>query len=356
VSGITQGPIGGNAVLDVLVVDDEDVVRRGLVKLLWSVHSCVGSIRTADDGLHAIQLMEEKLPDVVMTDIRMPNMDGIELCRTIAEKQWNVQLVVVSGYGDFHYARRCMSYGVKEYLLKPVARDQLRQLLDKLAAYKANLQDPFQLMVEVKEWITQLEQAVWTADDEEICRLLRALEHNSARGWAHGSDKEATLRHCLNWLIRGLNSRNVFVFDERISLSHGNQATLLEQFEAEIRRIVDFILQRRRGDFKNPVEEAMKFMEENLAEEISLEETAQHIGLSPTYFSVLFKRVTGETFIQYRIRLRVEKAKRLLEIPHYRITDISTEVGYVDHPHFTRTFKKHTGILPSEYRRQLWID
>jgi len=52
----------------------------------------------------------------------------------------------------------------------------------------------------------------------------------------------------------------------------------------------------------------------------------------------------------------MEKAKKLLEIAHYRITDISSEVGYADHPHFTKTFKKYTGQLPSEYRQMLGID
>ena len=104
---------------------------------------------------------------------------------------------------------------------------------------------------------------------------------------------------------------------------------------------------KRKGKLKDPVEEAKQYIETHLAEEVSLEEVAGRIGLNASYFSQLFKQSTQETFVQYRTRRRMEKAKKLLAQPHYRITDISGEVGYADHPHFTKTFKKHTGLLPS---------
>ncbi|MNF97535.1 HTH-type transcriptional activator Btr [compost metagenome] len=112
---------------------------------------------------------------------------------------------------------------------------------------------------------------------------------------------------------------------------------------------------KRKGKQKDPVEEAKQYMEKHLAEEVSLEEVAEFIGLNPSYFSQLFKQNTQETFVQYRTRRRMEKAKKLLQQPHWRITDISGEVGYADHPHFTKTFKKYEGCLPSEYRQRMGI-
>lgn len=104
------------------------------------------------------------------------------------------------------------------------------------------------------------------------------------------------------------------------------------------------------GKLKDPLEEAKGYIEKNLSEEVTLEMVAGILGLNPSYFSQMFKKRTGETFVQYRIRQRMEKAKRLLEQPSCRITEISYEVGYSDHPHFTKTFKKYTGVSPSEYR------
>jgi two-component system response regulator YesN len=82
---------------------------------------------------------------------------------------------------------------------------------------------------------------------------------------------------------------------------------------------------------------------------------AKMTGLTPTYFSSIFKKMTNETFVQYRIKKRMERAQTLLAIPHMRIVDIAAEVGYEDYSHFTKMFKKLCGYSPSEYRSMLGI-
>src|SRR5690606_22268501 len=94
----------------------------------------------------------------------------------------------------------------------------------------------------------------------------------------------------------------------------------------------------------------------HLADEITLDMMAQRVGMSSTYFSHIFKKETKETFVQYRTRIRMERAKEQLGIPHHRIIDICHAVGYVDYPHFTMTFSKYFGYSPMEYRAKLGID
>lgn len=87
-----------------------------------------------------------------------------------------------------------------------------------------------------------------------------------------------------------------------------------------------------------------------------MDEVAQKLGLNASYFSQLFKKETGETFVKFRIRLRMEKAKELLLRNDIRVIDIPGMIGLNDHPHFTKTFKKYTGQTPSEYRVEMGID
>ncbi|MFS0838000.1 helix-turn-helix domain-containing protein [Paenibacillus sp. 1P03SA] len=113
--------------------------------------------------------------------------------------------------------------------------------------------------------------------------------------------------------------------------------------------------QQRSGTYKNLLDEVKTYIDTHLAEEITLDEVAEMAGFTPTYFSSMFKKMTNETFVKYRIKKRMEKAQQLLAIPHIRIVDVAAKVGYEDYPHFTKMFKKTTGFSPSEYRQQLGI-
>jgi two-component system response regulator YesN len=158
-------------------------------------------------------------------------------------------------------------------------------------------------------------------------------------------------------LNKRLNTRDVFLFSDKLQLHDAvNEAEAWLRFETSLERVLQELRTKRKGKLKDPIEEAKSYIETHLAEEVSLEEVAERIGLNPSYFSQLFKQSTQETFVQYRTRRRMEKAKKLLAQPQYRITDISGEVGYADHPHFTKTFKKYVGCLPSEYRIKLGVD
>ena len=116
----------------VLLADDEEEIRSGISrKIDWAAlgFRLVGE---AGNGEEALELAEQLRPDVVLTDIKMPFLDGLELCRRLRVSQPGARLVVFSGFDDFEYARRAMSLGVSEYILKPINAQELRQVLEKL--------------------------------------------------------------------------------------------------------------------------------------------------------------------------------------------------------------------------------
>lgn len=115
--------------LKVIIADDEPKVNLLLQKIVdWEKlgYQIAG---TANDGERALQLIEEEKPDVLMTDIRMPGVDGMELIRRAKELRPDLVFIVVSGYRQFEYAQTALKYGVTDYLLKPVNAEELTQLL-----------------------------------------------------------------------------------------------------------------------------------------------------------------------------------------------------------------------------------
>lgn len=116
-----------------LVVDDEELIREGLRVMVERLDLFDGSIKTAANGVEAYRIYKEFKPHVIITDIKMPETDGLELVKNIRESgDQSVKIAILSGYGDFNYARTAIKYGVFEYLMKPVNREEIAGLLRKL--------------------------------------------------------------------------------------------------------------------------------------------------------------------------------------------------------------------------------
>lgn len=118
---------------EIMLVDDEKGVRNSIkAKIDWEAAG-FRVVSEASSGNEALQLLEQgPLPQLVISDIRMPQMDGIEFIRICKKKYPLLRTVVLSGYSDFDYLKSAIQLGVKDYLLKPVARAELNELLGKL--------------------------------------------------------------------------------------------------------------------------------------------------------------------------------------------------------------------------------
>lgn len=119
--------------LKVLLVDDERIILEGISSLVdWKRHNTV-LVGTAQNGLEALRWMERDLPHIVITDIRMPGLDGLQLVERAVQNGWNVRFIILSGYNEFDYAKTAMKYGVRHYLLKPCGEEQIMDALGKVA-------------------------------------------------------------------------------------------------------------------------------------------------------------------------------------------------------------------------------
>jgi AraC family transcriptional regulator len=101
---------------------------------------------------------------------------------------------------------------------------------------------------------------------------------------------------------------------------------------------------------KYKLKQAIDYIHAHLYENLSLQEIAAIVNMSPCYFVMLFKRSTGLTVNQYIIRCRLSRAKHLLRLPNLKIIEVAQAVGVESHSYFTQAFRTHTGVTPTEYR------
>lgn len=105
----------------VMLVDNEAIIPRGLMCLIdWKAHNCcVRAI--ANDGVDAVHQIQESPPDILITDIRMPEMDGLQLCGWVREHYPGIQMILLTGFPDFEYAQQAIQCGVTDFVLKPTS-------------------------------------------------------------------------------------------------------------------------------------------------------------------------------------------------------------------------------------------
>lgn len=333
----------------IYIVDDEPIIRMGLREMIQEKKQ-FNTIQTYADGMSALKAIIANPPDIVLTDIQMPRMDGVELCRQIYERNIPTRVIILSGYNEFSYAQKCMSYGVKEYLLKPITEIELYPVLDKVLREKGPAGAAVFSLTRFEQLLEIIEESIWTSDRNSINEAIQQLR-------AEMLDKQSLdfqwqmVTDGLLSISRRLNSRGVHFFSCLPKKNNTPPEVLSDQIEEWLLQLYEY----RGGNQINALEASLAYIDKNLGEELTLEDVADKLGLTPSYFSHYFKKMTGETFVQYRMRKRIERAKQLLAIPHVKIIDIVVEVGYESYPHFSRTFKKATGISPTEFRNALGI-
>ncbi len=116
----------------VFLADDEIVVREGIRNNFPWDETEFSLVGEAPDGEMALSMLQDTKPDILITDIRMPFMDGLELCRALSATMPWMYIIIISGHDDFTYAKEAISIGVKEYLLKPVSVQELRSVLARI--------------------------------------------------------------------------------------------------------------------------------------------------------------------------------------------------------------------------------
>ncbi|NQX59680.1 response regulator transcription factor [Paenibacillus qinlingensis] len=346
----------------VLIVDDEIMIKRSLAKLIAESPYGFEVIGEADDGMEALALCEKLRPDLLITDISMPVMDGLELIREVRRRKWDMDTIIISGYDDFAYAQQALRQDVTDYLLKPLKEDQLYELL---ASIDGKFKEKYKLATGRSQWVKQskarseaVSEQLWGLNEEEALRLMGDMVQKLREEGASNEVARSCTEDLLTMVEVELQHRSGGGMSElsKPFLTGGNDMPMegwLAQARGCVQALADMVRSSRNWGQRQSIAKAIEFIVQNYAnEDISLQKAAEKSGMSLSYFSRCFKDELGLSFTDFVIKLRMEKVKELLKAPGIRTSDAALAVGYEDYPHFAKTFKKYSGLSPNEYKKR----
>lgn len=135
----------------VLLVDDEQIIREGISLIIdWKANDLI-LIGTARNGIEAYRMIVEKEPQIVITDIKMPVMDGLELIAKVKQEKPDIVFIILSGYGEFELAKEAMGFGVKHYLLKPCNEKRIIEALTEVKEELARTGEKEEFIRQIRE-------------------------------------------------------------------------------------------------------------------------------------------------------------------------------------------------------------
>lgn len=535
--------------LKVFLVEDEFIVRNGIKNSINWEKEGFSFVGEASDGELAYPLIKDLHPDILITDIRMPFMDGIELSEQVHELYPEIRIIILSGYGEFTYAQKAIKIGVEEYLLKPISSAQLLESVKKVAGVIVKEREEQQLLKQYADGAKENRQRDWSkfmmklmTQDVSVMQVLQQQKEFSVdlnagaygvmlfklrkKGDEIGYSEQAVIAmdavksyleqesdlyfmengieglillltgqdklrvsnrmeeasHCLDRIVRSKENLEYFgsmgtvvtrlnelkqsyyyakkryilrfmrdwnrfekqekdatgsilenssCMDPSYLVTMGHRRELVEKFlkvgtieevegflssylenlgESNIQSLIfrqyvamdfymcvigyeeqmsldDSKLTRKKMDinqiarqidtvdklktyltqllkyniirreekvgrrYSDLIDDARRYIDQHYAEEeISLNQVARVVNMSPSYFSLVFGREAGQTFVEYLTALRMDKAKELLMCSSLRTSEIGYEVGYKDPHYFSYIFKKTQKCAPKEYR------
>lgn len=279
--------------INLLIVDDEQIIREGLCSIDWRAHG-ICDVYVAGNGQEAYELLEKKEVHILISDVKMPVMDGIELGKRVFALNGSTRIIMLSGYSEFEYAKSALKFGAVDYLLKPVDEDELIATVKK-AILQFEVDKVKELFSKKSERINELQVALDEADKNLLENYDGLLLHDK-----------------------------LFADDENIrKVSEGFSVQVLT---------------------------AINYINKNYALNLNADIVADVVKRSKNYFSTQFKKELCVSLIEYINKVRIAHAKLLLKETGLLTYEIAERVGFSEYRYFCTVFKKSLGVTPSHYR------
>lgn len=336
-----------------LLVDDEPIIREGLERMIEWEKLDLKLTASCPNAIAALDSMTDDMPDILLTDIRLPGMTGLELVQRAVTLHPLLQSVVLSGYDTFQYAQQALRYGVIEYLLKPCSKQELEEALVR-ACHAID---------------RQRKKVLYLYDErrQRVKALVEAFDHlregNRESGWLQKQVGElvktvedpSLLQETLIALVTDrMGSGQTEWGMNIITDALRDRESLEELITRSLLRLRKEGTAARSNDF---VQQMISYMNIHYADEsLTLQYIADNVVyMNADYIGREFTRAVGQKFSSYLLSVRMEHAKTLMrEDPSLHSYEIAEKVGLGENPHyFSQLFRKYTGETPKNYRRQL---
>ncbi|HYG59588.1 MAG TPA: response regulator [Symbiobacteriaceae bacterium] len=351
-----------------MIAEDEELELMALRRFVERLEDvCV--VAEARNGLEAVQLAQEFLPDLALVDIRMPGISGLDALRQIRRFHPDMRALIITAYGEFSFAHEALSLGASDYLLKPAHPDQVlqavRKVLDQIDADRRRTQapppayepaPPIQGQLELEK---QLAACVrWGDEQGALTTATRLLDAYWATPKPGLDAIRIRLAETAVLLSRAAAEgdcspeRSIAMTGPLVQELQGckTEADLRGWLLAAISTLTSRPGERPRTVTAKMVARVAAHLQTHYAEAVSMEDMARFLYLNPSYFSRVFKQETGRTFVEYLTEVRMDMARNYLATTDEPVGEVARLVGYRDRNYFSRLFTQITGRSPTEFR------
>jgi two-component system response regulator YesN len=277
-----------------LIVDDEPLIRKGILTLVDFEKLGITDAYEASNGTEGLKLFIQHAPQLILLDINLPVMNGLELAQAIKAHDNQAKIAMITGYDYVDYAISALKIGVDDYILKPVSKqdvtDVIAKLIQKYESEKTN---------------------------REVQNVVSALIHESPISVSSNTINATIASNATN----SINSSKSTINSEATDSTRHRLQAMIDQ------------------SLSSP--------------ELSLTSVAHSLGYAPNYLSSLFKNLFGVPFQEYVLSHRLEKAKLLLLTTPLKNYEIAERVGFEDVNYFNTRFKLKYGVSPKQYVTQV---
>ena len=391
----------------ILIADDEPKIRRGLHAQIDRLGLPCEVCAEAEDGEIALEAAERLRPDILLVDINMPFVNGLDFIQALRRTRADARVILITGYEEFEYARRALELDVHAYLLKPIDVGELRRAvetaIDQLEVSRQRNRHFEWAIAQIgnrreflrEEFLRDAVSGRLEADEirefrvyfdfpePERMMLMLISAHSSAAGekpWQH-TLRQYALQDALREGPEGMRYRCLFSDDrgnvlllydappeldarltEAVRAALGGELGLTVRLETEpvasltrIAEAYDSAMERMLSSAQlSPIVDGAKaYIAAHYADpDLSLMEVAEALNAHPAYLSRTMKQELGMPFAKYLTNVRIGKAVQLMRDPSIRIWKVAEMVGYSGGNYFSAAFKKVLGVSPADYRME----
>lgn len=394
-----------------MIADDEYMIRRGLKNSLdWNSMN-IDVIGEAEDGEIALELVKKTKPDMILLDICMPFLNGLELIKKLNEEAKNTLIIIITGHDEFKYIQEALKLKVFDYILKPVNKNDLKATVDRAVQELDKLQTKNEYfnwaknklnenMNVVKENIfndlikgnlsndqvkDQLDFIKLSFNDSVGMTIVKIIDRvNSEVSSNKNMDKDLLKFAIKNIMIETLNNYdsavvfsddkdNIIAISNVIDITEWTKAggLIVENIEKYLGYIVmleqekitesiafskktyDELIEiiNNKYKYKPVILLTLRYIDSKYYEkDLCLEDVAKKFNITPSYLSKLLKSETGISFVNHITNVRIKKAICIMDDPTVKMYDVAELVGYSNQYYFSKAFKKVKGFSPAKYK------
>jgi two-component system response regulator YesN len=392
-----------------IIADDEPIIRRGLRNALNRTDLGIDIVGEAEDGDIAYDLCLSLKPDIVLVDICMPFLNGLELIEKINNELPDAYMIIISGHDEFEYAKKAVKLNVADYILKPVDEEEMEMIIQKvikqietdksnktLNNIKNKAMDKHYHEISsryIKEYINgtigykqdEFEFYNQAFKNDIGIMVIYPINHVSVYEKNYLFDNELLLfsvENIISELAEMFLSKIVFRINDQFIIAvidvdnSGTCETFSDDIEeqltnllhrecyikhkmvnhiTELPQVCNEIISQIESEFEyTPVVfRAKRYIDKHYNNsEITLLDVAEHVRMNPTYLSRLLKSEIGHSFVDYLTKVRILKSIELLRLKTLKIYEIADLVGYKSQHYFCKAFKKVKGVSPKQFESE----